>query len=142
MRDEKDFDGDYGPPEYGVRSSDIGSFLPEGTYRAVPIVWFAAAWFLQSIVLLTVFFVLLEKHPVFTVLAAGLISYGIGVWTFRRGMAQAGRGWQIFTAIALAFNWVVVSAGIFAVQMTAAPVAEPERAPYPVYGSSGGPIQE
>ncbi|OJW62015.1 MAG: hypothetical protein BGO57_01165 [Sphingomonadales bacterium 63-6] len=105
---------DYGPPEYGVRSSDIGSFLPEGTYRPVPIVWFASAWFLQSIVLLVVFFTLLNKHPAFNILACGLLTFAIGRWTFRRGMAEAGSGWRLFTGLALAFNWAVVSAGALA----------------------------
>ena len=31
----------------GVRSTDIGSFLPEATYRAVPIVWFVSAMMVQ-----------------------------------------------------------------------------------------------
>lgn len=107
---------DYGPPEYGVRSSDIGSFLPEGTYRPVPIVWFAAAWFLQSIVLLVVFFSLLNNHPAINIIACGLVTIAIGRWTFRRGMADAGSGWRLLTILALAFNWVVVSVGALAVE--------------------------
>ncbi|WP_444609168.1 hypothetical protein [Blastomonas fulva] len=33
--------------DIGVRSTDIGSFLPEATYRAVPIVWFVSALMVQ-----------------------------------------------------------------------------------------------
>ncbi|KPF75914.1 hypothetical protein IP68_05185 [Blastomonas sp. AAP25] len=33
--------------DIGFRSTDIGSFLPEATYRAVPIVWFVSALMVQ-----------------------------------------------------------------------------------------------
>ncbi|WP_336981034.1 hypothetical protein [Altererythrobacter fulvus] len=114
VRKVYDDEVDYGPPEFGVRSSDIGSFLPEGTYRPIPIVWFASAWFLQSIVLLVVFSSLLNTHPAINIIACGLLTYAIGRWTFRRGMAGAGKGWRIFTALALGFNWVVVSVAALA----------------------------
>ncbi|KPL68557.1 hypothetical protein SZ64_10840 [Erythrobacter sp. SG61-1L] len=111
---------DYGPPEYGVRSSDIGSFLPEGTYRPLPIVWFAAAWLLQIFALPVMFFSLLTTHPAINIIACGLLTYAIGRWTFRRGMAGAGNGWRIFTVLALGFNWVVVSVAALALYWDAA----------------------
>ena len=105
---------DYGPPEYGVRSSNIGSFIPEGTYRPVPIVWLAGAGFLQIPALMILFLVFSASPPIFTVLSAGLVSLAIGRWTFRRGMAQASSGWRIFTMVVLGANWALVSFGAFA----------------------------
>lgn len=106
---------EFRPPENtGVRSSNIGSFMPEGTYRPVPIVWFAGAEFVQIWALFFVFLFLSGSPPIFTLLLSGLITLAIGRWTFRRGMAQAATGWQIFTLTALALNWMLVSFGAFA----------------------------
>ncbi|MEO5586127.1 MAG: hypothetical protein ABIQ81_00380 [Novosphingobium sp.] len=93
----------------GVRSSNIGSFIPEGAYRPVPIVWFVAAWVVHSFSLFVLFAILINKPAIFTWLTTLLISFAVIRWTFNRGMRQAGRGWQIATVVALAINWGLVA---------------------------------
>lgn len=107
MQKQQD-DVDYGPAEYGTRSSDLGSFIPEGSYRPVPIVWFAGACFLQIPGLIILFVMLANKAPIFTWLTTAILSWAIGRWTFGRGMAQASTGWKAFTVAVLALNWLLV----------------------------------
>lgn len=114
MGDDRDYGEPWEPEEFGVRSSAIGSFVPEGTYRPVPIVWLAGAGFLQIFALIFLFVLLFGRPPFYTLAATGLISFSIGRWTFRRGMAQAGRGWRVFTVAVLVLNWAIVSFGAFA----------------------------
>ena len=88
--------------------------MPEGSYRPVPIVWLAGAGFLQVFVLIFLFFLLFARPPVYTCAAAGLASFWIGHWTYRRGMAQAGWGWRWLTVTVLLVNWALVSFGAYA----------------------------
>ncbi|MCP5397025.1 MAG: hypothetical protein H6918_09915 [Sphingomonadaceae bacterium] len=102
-------DGDYGAPiESGVTTHNMGSFMPEGAYRPVPIVWLGGAWFVQVAVLMVLFFLLLGKAAWFTIAAAGLATYGIHHWTWARGMKDAGTGWKVLTVLALGFNLALV----------------------------------
>lgn len=110
----RDNDEDYGPPvDFGVRSSDLGSFMPEGTYRPVPIVWLTAAWVVHSFSLMILFFVLINKPAIYTLLTTAIVTYWVTSWTYRRGMAKAGRGWMIATAVLLAINWLLTAMGTY-----------------------------
>jgi hypothetical protein len=93
----------------GVRSSNIGSFVPEGTYRPVPIVWFAAAWIVHSFSIGFLFLLLINKAAIFTWLTTLLISFAVARWTFNRGMRDSGLGWRIATIAALACNWGLIA---------------------------------
>lgn len=107
-------DDDYGPAiDTGIRSSDIGSFMPEGTYRPVPIVWVASAFILQGFCLTILFLALLNKAAIFTVGGSAILSLYFGHRAFARGLAEAARGWQIFLIGLLSFNWLLVSFASF-----------------------------
>lgn len=111
MRDDDD---DYGPPvEFGVRSSDLGSFIPEGSYRPVPIVWLTAAWVVHSLALIVLFFLLFEKPAIYTLLTTAIVTFWVTRWTFGRGMAEAGNGWKVATVVLLAINWLFVAMGTY-----------------------------
>lgn len=112
MRD--DDQDDYGPPaEFGVRSSDIGSFIPEGTYRPIPIVWLTAAWVAHSFSLAGLFVLLIDKPAIFTLLTTGIVTFWVTLWTFGRGMAEAGTGWKVATVTLLTINWLFAAMGTY-----------------------------
>lgn len=92
----------------GVRSTDIGSFLPEATYRAVPIVWFVTAMMLQFLAL--AFLLSLPVIGIAIVALSAVVSLLVRYWKFRRGMARASRAWKIATDVALLLNWGWLSA--------------------------------
>lgn len=98
------------PPDHeiGIRSSDIGSFLPEATYRDVPIVWFVSAMMLQFLVL--AFLLSLPLIGIATVALSAVVSMAVRFWTFRRGMGRAPRAWKIATYVCLLLNWGWLSA--------------------------------
>jgi hypothetical protein len=108
--DRRDSNQDF---DNGIRSSNIGSFIPEGSYRPVPIVWLAAAWILQGVALSIMLMVLNGKMPIFTVLTSAIITFVLGNWTFERGMAQAGTGWKIATVVILLITLALVSAAAY-----------------------------
>ena len=111
MRDEVE---DYGPPvDFGVRSSDLGSFIPEGSYRPVPIVWLTAAWVVHSFVLIALFALLFSKPAIYTLLTTGIVTIWVTRWTFARGMAEAAGGWKVATVVLLVINWLFVAMGAY-----------------------------
>lgn len=89
--------------DIGVRSTNIGSFLPEATYRAVPIVWFVSAIMTQFFAL--AFLLSLPLIGIAIVALSAVVSVFVRTWTFRRGMARASRGWKIATDVGLLLNW-------------------------------------
>ncbi len=92
----------------GVRSTDIGSFLPEATYRPVPIVWFVSAMMVQFFAL--AFLLSLPVTGIAIVALSTVASVLVRYWTFRRGMARASRAWKFATDIGLLLNWGWLSA--------------------------------
>ncbi|WP_324262396.1 hypothetical protein U4960_04565 [Altererythrobacter sp. H2] len=90
---------------FGITTNSAGTWLPEASYRPVPIVWFAAAWFMQMFMLAVLYLLLASEAAILTAGATALSSWLIGRWTWARGMAQAGRGWRAVTIGALAFAW-------------------------------------
>lgn len=109
MKQSSESNEHFGPAEQVVQHSDIGSFMPVGYYRPIPIVWFAGGWFVQVGALLFLFLLLLGKPILYPLLTTALVSYGIGHWTFGRGMSGASTGWKVFTVAALGLNWVLVA---------------------------------
>ena len=104
------FDDYWGPAEpTGIRSSSLGAFVPEGTYRPLPIVWLVSAWLLHSFAMM-ILLALLSGKPVLVTLGVTLIaSYGVGSMLFERGMKDAALGWKISTVLALAVNWALTA---------------------------------
>src|SRR6188472_1890276 len=58
--------------DIGIHSSPIGSFMPIGIYRPLPIVRFAGAVIVQALALLLLFGVLYSKAGMFTVATTAL----------------------------------------------------------------------
>ncbi|MDM7927603.1 hypothetical protein [Blastomonas fulva] len=90
--------------DIGVRLTDIGSFLAEATYRAVPIVWFVSALMVQFFAL--AFLLSLPVIGVAIVALSTVVSVMVRYWTFRRGMSRA---WKIATDVSLLLNWAWLS---------------------------------
>ena len=95
--------------EVDVRATALGSFMPEVTYRPVPIAWFLAAWVVHSFSLAILMLILSAKPAFFALATTFVVSIAVVRWTFARGMQQAGRGWRVATVIALALNWLWVA---------------------------------
>ncbi|MEM8917940.1 MAG: hypothetical protein AAGE37_03690 [Pseudomonadota bacterium] len=92
----------------GIESSELGSFVPEAHYRPIPIVWFAGAWFLQSIGMTIMYLVLRNTAAIFTILTCAIISYGVWHWANERGMKDASSGWVFTTMVALGLNFALL----------------------------------
>jgi len=106
-------DEDYGEPiDMGIRSSNIGSFMPEGSYRPIPIVWLVSAWVMHSIAMILLVGLLGAKHPFFPITTTLMASAWILNMTFNAGMKNAATGWKIALVLALLVNWglAVISA--------------------------------
>lgn len=101
-------DDDYGEPiDTGIRSSSIGSFMPEGTYRPIPIVWFVAAWVVHNIAMWILVALLAGRHPFFVISTTVMASAWVLNRTFEAGMKDAATGWKIALVIALLLNWTL-----------------------------------
>jgi len=99
------------PEDIGIHSSPIGSFMPIGIYRPLPIVRFAGAIVVQVLALLLLFGLLYSKAGMFTVVTTALVSFALGKRTLDRGMVEASTGWRAATISVLALNWLIVSLG-------------------------------
>lgn len=85
--------------------------IPDASYRPIPIAWFAAAFLLQMIVLFVLFVVLIGLSGWLTIGLSVLATGALGMWTWERGMKDAGAGWQIATALMLAVQLAFVCLG-------------------------------
>lgn len=103
--------GDLPPDAFKVevQPSALGSFMPEVTYRPVPIAWFLAAWVVHSFSLAILALILSSRPAFYTLATTFLVTIMVVRWTFARGMQQAGVGWRAATVIALALNWLWVA---------------------------------
>lgn len=89
----------------GVRASDIGSFIPEGSYRPIPIVRLVGAWVLHNIAMMAVLLIMSNQNALLTVCVTALISAWIMQRTLHRGLQGAATGWKIALGGMLALNW-------------------------------------
>lgn len=87
------------------------SIIPDASYRPVPIAWFAAAFLVQMGVLFAIFVALLGRPGWITIALSTLATAGLAMWTWERGMKDAGRGWKIATALMLAVQLAFVCLG-------------------------------
>ena len=99
------------PTEAGIHSSPIGSFMPVGTYRPIPIVRFAGTVVMQILALLALFTVLYSKAGVFTIATTALVSLALGKRAWGRDAAEMPTGWKTATIGVLALNWGLVALG-------------------------------
>ena len=87
--------------------------MPDAAYRPIPIVWFAAAFLLQMVVLFGLFIMLANQNGWITILLSAMATGAIGAWTWDRGMKSAGNGWKMATIAVLILQLVMVAAGAF-----------------------------
>lgn len=76
--------------------------VPDTAYRPIPIVWFTGALFIELFVLGLIAAILGSLNGWITIALSGVATVAIGIWTWRRGMEDAGTGWKIATAVMLA----------------------------------------
>ena len=86
--------------------------IPDAKYRPIPIAWFAAAFLLQMVVLVVIFWVLIDESGLITMGLASLATGALGKWTWDRGMKDAGTGWKIATVLMLLFQLTFVYLGV------------------------------
>ena len=72
-------------------------YIPDAKYRPIPIAWFAAAFLIQMVVLWVLFIALSAQSGWITVVFSALATGALGMWTWDRGMKDAGTGWQVAT---------------------------------------------
>jgi hypothetical protein len=89
----------------GVRSSDLGSFMPEGSYRPVPIVRLVGAWVLHNIAMMAVLLIMSHQNALLTACITALVSAWIVRRALRSGMKVAATGWKVALVGLLALNW-------------------------------------
>ena len=86
-------------------------YMPDGAYRPIPIVWFAAALMAQCWGLLFTIRIF-GSFPGWIVMALGaLLSFTIGALTWQRGMKATGMGWKIATIVMLVVTFALSFAG-------------------------------
>ncbi|WP_298305373.1 hypothetical protein [uncultured Erythrobacter sp.] len=85
--------------------------IPDAKYRPIPIAWFAAAFLVQMAVLFTIFIALSSQNGWITIALCSLATGAIGMWTWDRGMKDAGSGWRIATVVILIAQLAFVCLG-------------------------------
>ncbi len=87
------------------------SIIPDAKYRPIPIAWFAAAFLIQLVVLWAIFMILSAQNGWFTIIISALATGALGMWTWDRGMRDAGTGWQVTTIAMLAVQLAFICLG-------------------------------
>lgn len=85
--------------------------IPDAKYRPIPIAWFAAAFLLQMVVLTAIFVILSGRTGWITIALSALATGALGMWTWDRGMKNAGNGWKIATVLMLTAQLAFVCLG-------------------------------
>lgn len=85
--------------------------IPDAKYRPIPIAWFAAAFLLQLVVLFALFIILSGQNGWLTIVLASLATGALGMWTWERGMKDAGSGWKVATVLMLAAQLAFICIG-------------------------------
>lgn len=85
--------------------------IPDAKYRPIPIAWFAAAFLVQMVVLFVLFIVLHAQSGWLTIILSSLATGALGMWTWERGMKDAGTGWKVATIAMLVVQLAFVCLG-------------------------------
>ncbi len=85
--------------------------MPDAAYRPIPIAWFAGAFLLQMVVLFGIFIVLVNQSGWITIALSSLVTGAIGMWTWDRGMRDAGTGWKVTTIAMLVVQLAFICLG-------------------------------
>lgn len=86
-------------------------YIPDASYRPIPIAWFTAAVLIQSVAMFAIYMVLSNKNGWLTIAATGLASLAIYFWSMDRGLKSAGNGWKIALAVVLTLQFLLVANG-------------------------------
>lgn len=76
-------------------------YLPDASYRPIPIAWFAGALVMQIIAMPFIFIVTVGYGLLLVIGTSALISMAIGLLSWRRGIGIASPAWQIGTVAML-----------------------------------------
>lgn len=85
--------------------------IPDAKYRPIPIAWFAAAFLIQMAVLTFLFVATIGESGLLTIALSALATGALGIWTWERGMKDAGSGWKIATVLMLVAQLAFVCLG-------------------------------
>lgn len=85
--------------------------IPDAKYRPIPIAWFAAAFLVQMVVLFVLFMGLINQSGWITIALSALATGALGMWTWERGMKDAGTGWKAATILMLAAQLAFICVG-------------------------------
>jgi hypothetical protein len=97
------------PPDVGVHSWPVGSYMPMGFYRPVPIVRFTGAMVVQSLANVVLHGLLYALPGALTVGACAVVALVLAWRAFAGWLGEASRAWKVATAVALALNLLLVS---------------------------------
>ena len=86
-------------------------YIPDASYRPIPIVWFTAAALSQMLALTIIFFVLIGKSGWFTILLAGLASGYVLYRALSGGLGRSGTAWRIAIIAVVLLQFAFVSIG-------------------------------
>ena len=86
-------------------------YIPDASYRPIPIAWFAAAVLIQAVAMYAIFIALNAKSGWLIIAVAGLASLAIYFWSMDRGLKSAGFGWKIALITVLALQFLLVAFG-------------------------------
>ncbi|MEL6877633.1 MAG: hypothetical protein AAGL68_05985 [Pseudomonadota bacterium] len=87
-------------------------YIPDASYRPIPIAWFTAAVLIQSVAMFAIFTLLFKKSGWLTIGLAGLASIALYLWSMDRGLKEASMGWKMALAIVLALQFLLVANGV------------------------------
>jgi hypothetical protein len=97
----------------GIHAWPIGSFMPMGFYRPVPIVRFTGLIVLQSAIDVALVAVLAGFPGVVTLGAGTVVALVLLRRAWRRWLATASHGWKVATVVALGLNLALVALASF-----------------------------
>ena len=86
-------------------------YIPDASYRPIPIAWFTAAVLIQAVAMFAIFMLLSTKNGWLTIALTGLTSTAIYFWSMDRGLKEAASGWRIALAIVLVLQFLLVANG-------------------------------
>lgn len=119
-------------PDIGVHSWPIGSYMPMGLYRPVPIVRFTGTVVTQGVANVLLHAVLYTLPGAVAVGACTVVALILARRAFVGWLRQASAAWKLSTAVALALNLLLVSLASFA------PSRNAEEPPQVEYGPGIG----
>jgi len=86
--------------------------VPDTAYRPIPIVWFTGAFLVQALIVYSLLPILSGFSGWLTIALAAMATGAIGLWTWDRGMKDAGAPWQAATITILLAQMIFVAIAV------------------------------